>query len=632
MARIHLLVIALALAASPAYTRDTKPATVSALKLPSDAGTGPKAWTHLNLRNNPRDFQFAIVGDRTGGERKGVFDLAVKKLNLLQPEFVMCVGDLIDGYTTNTGKIAGQWKEFDASVAKLEMPFFHVAGNHDISNAVQAAEWKKRRGQPFYHFVYHDVLFLCLNSEDPHAKLGGDQIAYFARVLKENPDTRWVLAFLHQPLWVENEIVGDPKYYKQSNWKEFESLLAGRRYTIFAGHFHQYTHAIRNGMQYYILATSGGASRLRGAKPHGEIDHVVWVTMRDAGPRIANLMLDGIHDENIRSESMAILVSSFLKRGISGETLFVQPGESHSAATRLRVTNNTNSPLNMHIDFASIPGGTLRAEPPLFDISLPPRSEDYASVRVVAEQPLDRTNLGAALPYNWQATLRDPESGEDAVIRDSGNLGIETTFPVTRRTAPVAVDGDLSDWDDLPFHCDGANRDFANWQGREDASYRFSVQYDDRNLYVAVDATDTSAVLNPTKHPWEQDGIEVRVDARRDPGRSRGQGENENVDFLGIVASPGDGPDPLVLYQREKLPAGTQVSCRKTATGHATEIAIPGVWLDAKQGAPWSALRINVTQNDVDSTTETVARQLRWRPDWRTPQSFEGSGTFERIE
>jgi hypothetical protein len=29
-------------------------------------------------------------------------------------------------------------------------------------------------------------------------------------------------------------------------------------------------------------------------------DHIVWITMTSEGPRIANLMLDGIHSEDVR--------------------------------------------------------------------------------------------------------------------------------------------------------------------------------------------------------------------------------------------------------------------------------------------------------------------------------------------
>jgi hypothetical protein len=65
-----------------------------------------------------------------------------------------------------------------------------------------------------------------------------------------------------------------------------------------AGHWHRYG-KYRKHMQSYIrLATTGGGSKLRGLE-EGEFDHIVWVAMTDEGPRISNLMLDGIHDEDV---------------------------------------------------------------------------------------------------------------------------------------------------------------------------------------------------------------------------------------------------------------------------------------------------------------------------------------------
>src|SRR5262249_23006814 len=56
-------------------------------------------WTNLRLNNGPDTFSFAIVSDRTGGHRARIFSQAVEQLNLLQPQFVLSVGDLIEGYT-----------------------------------------------------------------------------------------------------------------------------------------------------------------------------------------------------------------------------------------------------------------------------------------------------------------------------------------------------------------------------------------------------------------------------------------------------------------------------------------------------------------------------------------------------
>jgi hypothetical protein len=49
----------------------------------SDVDTFKKPWTNLEFYNDPENFQFALVSDLWGGYREGIFDDAVKKLNLL---------------------------------------------------------------------------------------------------------------------------------------------------------------------------------------------------------------------------------------------------------------------------------------------------------------------------------------------------------------------------------------------------------------------------------------------------------------------------------------------------------------------------------------------------------------------
>ena len=74
-------------------------------------------------------------------------------------------------------------------------------------------------------------------------------------------------------------------------------MLSSRSYTIFAGHEHEYAKAIRDGHNYYTLATTGGGSELTGLED-GSFDHIMWVTMTDEGPKVVNLMLDGIFDDD----------------------------------------------------------------------------------------------------------------------------------------------------------------------------------------------------------------------------------------------------------------------------------------------------------------------------------------------
>jgi hypothetical protein len=252
-------------------------------------------WNNLRLNNDPETFRFAIISDRTGGHRAQIFSQAVERLNLMQPEFVLSVGDLIEGYTKDNEKVASQWREFQGYISQLQMPFFYVPGNHDVSEVTGEQTWKEKFGRRYYHFVYKNVLFLVLCTDDPHGKLGkisDEQIAVIKKTLDANCGVRWTIVALHRPLWTEEEP-------EKNGWLKVEELLAGRPYTVFCGHIHVYRKFVRQGMNYYQLATTGGASRMRGVR-YGEFDHFVWVTMKKDGPTLANVMLDGVFPEDMK--------------------------------------------------------------------------------------------------------------------------------------------------------------------------------------------------------------------------------------------------------------------------------------------------------------------------------------------
>ncbi len=276
--------------------------------------TEKKPWTDKAFLSDPKDFQFAIVSDRTGGPRAGVFPKAVEKLNLLRPEFVITVGDLIQGGAgnRNVGKLKGQWKEFNSFIKGFDMPFFYLPGNHDLGNEVADQIWDEMFGVRHYSFVYRDVLFLCLNTQDgpgsKPAKLEDEQIKWALSELKKNKEVRWTLIFMHQPLWLMEEGILIREKGKKilrktdTGWPNLANVLKERKHTVFAGHVHHYGKYIRNGTSFYTLGTTGGGSKLRG-EAFGEFDHATWVTMTEGGPKMANLAIEGIMKEDVTTES-----------------------------------------------------------------------------------------------------------------------------------------------------------------------------------------------------------------------------------------------------------------------------------------------------------------------------------------
>jgi hypothetical protein len=86
--------------------------------------TEKKTWTDKDFLNDPKDFQFAIFADRTGGPRSGLFPKALGKLNELRPEFVITVGDLNLGGVgyRNVEKLKGQWQSFILQCKMKKIP------------------------------------------------------------------------------------------------------------------------------------------------------------------------------------------------------------------------------------------------------------------------------------------------------------------------------------------------------------------------------------------------------------------------------------------------------------------------------------------------------------------------------
>ena len=270
--------------------RTTAPTAADDLKIATEA---KNPWTNLKLNDAPDQFQFAVVSDRTGGHRPKIFSRAVQQINLLQPSFVMSVGDLIEGYTQDADRVTTEWDEFDSFTKQFRMPFFYVPGNHDMTNNMMLEKWKERYGKRNYHFVYKDTLFLTVNCEDPPGTLAVSegQRKEIEKALTDNAGVRWTFVFVHKPIWQAADL-------KTNGWLDVEKALAGRKYTVFCGHLHRYQKYVRNGMNYYQLATTGGGSRMRGVE-YGEFDQVAWVTMKNGGPVVANVILDGVLPEDL---------------------------------------------------------------------------------------------------------------------------------------------------------------------------------------------------------------------------------------------------------------------------------------------------------------------------------------------
>ncbi len=596
-----------------AQTKQPTMAPIKAIRLPHLDGAKP--WTDAPHLNDPDRFHIAIMTDRTGGHRPGIWMKGIRAVNLLRPEFVVSVGDLIEGYTEDRQQVEAEWQEFLGMIDQLQMKFFFVAGSHDLTNPMMHKVWRKHFGKEWYSFDYKGVHFICLSSEDPQTHLGEKQLAWLEEDLNQHTAARWTLVFLHKPLWsyARRDIAaGNPD---STGWTQAESLLGARPHTVFAGHTHHYVQFDRNGAKYFQLATTGGGSQLRG-KPYGEFDHVMWLTMEKDGPHVANLMLDGVLPGSVVTEKSIARFRNFLaKTVIEIAPIWVDQQEQFSQGRiDLRVTNKFDTPIKLTGVIEGLPLRGLTLDPEQLSLQVEPGKTVELALGLNFVKSIDLTSLAGTRLMAQVKTL-----GNDRTLSAEWSIPvtIDRKYQIPRRAKPITVDGLLNEWDALrltSLEDSLVVGSVADWHGLNDASLTFDIASDDNHLCLAGRITDDAVV--------EGDAVEVWLDARPLPVRAKDRrlrdraykfrmsAQGEPIDLRG---SPINSPD---------LPQGTRSAVQRTKTGYEFELALPTELLHRRRADDWQSIQLTVVVHDVDEKGQPTAQVI-----WRGTQQYDQRNT-----
>lgn len=288
-----------------------------------DIVRGPLPWTDRDFGYDPDVVRFAVFSDLTAGEREGVFEIAIEQLNMLRPELIVNVGNLVEG-SADRYELERQWDTFESRARRARAPVFYTGGNHDLLGEEMRDVWQDRVGPRFYYFRYRDVLFLVLDTEDysaerlrgvaqlrrealdvaarrgwdayrrtAYARMPEDETGYISqlqsdymiRALADNQDVRWTFLLMNKAPWKNGDM---------RSWNMIERYLGDRPYTVFHGNRHAYLHEERNGRDYIRLGTTGGVFQPENGLA---VDQVLWVTVDRDGAEIANLQMSGILDK-----------------------------------------------------------------------------------------------------------------------------------------------------------------------------------------------------------------------------------------------------------------------------------------------------------------------------------------------
>jgi predicted phosphodiesterase len=258
----------------------------------------PQTEREIGPRNGT--IRFVVIGDRTGGHVPGVYEQAIAEIVRLRPDFSVTVGDQIEGYSSDSAEVAGQWREYDSIVKPLPSPLYLTPGNHDITSDQMEPWYRLYAGKPYYSFDQLGSHFIVLDVSrwefgDPLPKAEMD---WLVDDLKHNQLAAHTFVFFHKPYWIQS--------LQQNKPDTLHQLFV--RYgvdAVFNGHFHEYFSGKRDGIIYTSVGSSGAEAT---PMPNGLQYHFTWVTVDSTGIQITPIKLGSVlpWDELTVTDKMAI--------------------------------------------------------------------------------------------------------------------------------------------------------------------------------------------------------------------------------------------------------------------------------------------------------------------------------------
>lgn len=463
----------------------------------------------INVFCHGAEFKFAVLGD-SQFHNPEVFEALVKEASLLEPDFVIQVGDMIHGYTYEPEHIRGEWERFKQQIGPLTVPFYPVPGNHDVGTLALENVYKEVWGEDrlFYSFNHKNSHFIILDTDYNlnYGKITPNQIEWLSNDLENNKEADHIFVFMHNPLWRS----------KNSSWDELTAVL--KKYenarTVFAGHTHEYCFEEVDGFQCFIINSSGHINYE--APAVGYFHQFLYVSIKDDEVQKAIVPFGSIKPGNYVARKERDRVAPYFVPVGGGQI----PGAKDAPLDIVYSfpLKNRTKEMNVYTVRWHIPNPAFTVEPRKQAILLGPNRTEDVYVRITApSQEYAFYSLPYALIETYYNTLR----GESVALSSRHELCIPREAIVRYTSRRPHLDGIL---DDTAWQSAEIITDFQLNKAGDPADAQTWVRtlFDKENFYVGVHCEEpnpenlVALATGSIPFTWGDDDVEVFLDVNHD--------------------------------------------------------------------------------------------------------------------
>lgn len=465
---------------------------------------------------NPRPVRFAVLGDRAGTPVAGVYEQVVAEIQRLRPDFVVTVGDMIEGPSEDSIEIDQRWMEYKLIVVEpLSMPIYYTPGNGDIENDIMERLYRQHIGEPYYSFDYGNLHVVVMDNSryDSGGQIPSEQMAWLIGDLDASRAAACTFVFMHRPFW----------YHTTADGLADTLHTIFRTYgvdAVFTGHYHSYFSGEYDGIRYTGLGSSGAAI---GSDPTDMGYHFGWVTVDSGGIAIAPVKMGAVLPWDDMTAALRKQISRMERLGLVLDDP-VLIGENLTADDPETSVTVRNFSADQEIDDSliwQVPDGWT-ITPQKAAVRVPPGGKTSVTFQARCAGPLYPVP-GVSLSFPFA-------EGRTAMAR--ADLNIARTIDCPKVSMPPLIDGNIAE----PIWKTPATRFFAHDGGAaatDPAAVYFA--YDAQTLYIAVRCTDQvmdSVVGTALEH----------------------DGPVYNEDYIGFLIQPDPGTN--TVYQMYFNPLG----------------------------------------------------------------------------